>query len=181
MISVRNCYKILLIIAFGMSAIAGQTVDVRTDFETRAAGYAEIRSRVGATLTPLSTEATPEEIAAWRAGVLAGVRKERAEAERGMIFTPEAENYIKDTIKAAYTEAELAELRKTLVEAETDGVPVKVHAQYPDSKEKVEMPPKLLEALPQLPEVLQYRFVGKHLLLIDRENGLIVDHMSDAI
>ena len=36
-------------------------------------------------------------------------------------------------------------------------------------------------ALPQLPENLQYRFVGKHLILYDVRGNLIVDYMLNAI
>jgi hypothetical protein len=35
--------------------------------------------------------------------------------------------------------------------------------------------------LPQLPKQVKYRFVGRHLLLVDRENGLIVDYMKNAL
>jgi hypothetical protein len=45
----------------------------------------------------------------------------------------------------------------------------------------MEMPPQLLLALPQLPDELQYRFVGEHLLLVDKESGLILDFMTNAI
>ena len=43
------------------------------------------------------------------------------------------------------------------------------------------MAPTLLLRLPQLPKQLRYRFVGHNLLLIDRENGLIVDYMTKAL
>ena len=43
------------------------------------------------------------------------------------------------------------------------------------------MPPTLLLKLPQLPKQLRYRFVNRNLLLVDRENGLIVDYMTNAI
>ena len=43
------------------------------------------------------------------------------------------------------------------------------------------MPPYLLPKLPQLPKQVKYRFVGRNLLLVDRENGLIVDYMTNAL
>ena len=36
-------------------------------------------------------------------------------------------------------------------------------------------------ALPKLPEDVQYRFVGKHLLLYDAKANLIIDFMLNAI
>jgi len=52
---------------------------------------------------------------------------------------------------------------------------------YPEAAELLEMPPTLLLALPPLPKQLRYRFVGTNLLLVDRENHLIVDHMANAL
>jgi hypothetical protein len=43
------------------------------------------------------------------------------------------------------------------------------------------MPPTLLLKLPQLPKQVRYRFVNRHMLLVDRENGLIVDYMLNAL
>ena len=76
---------------------------------------------------------------------------------------------------------ERREFRETVFEAETKGVPVKVNAAYPESKELTEMPPSLLLALPQLPKQVRYRFVGTNLLLVDRENNLIIDYMPRAL
>jgi hypothetical protein len=71
-------------------------------------------------------------------------------------------------------------VREEILEAETAGVPLKVNYTYPESKELVQVPPTLLLKLPQLPKQVKYRFVGRHLLLVDRENGLIVDYMLNA-
>jgi hypothetical protein len=84
-------------------------------------------------------------------------------------------------IKREYSGEQLQELRKTVMEAETQGVPLRINYPYPESKELLEMPPTLLLKLPQLPKQLRYRFVGTNLLLVDRENGLIVDYMTSAL
>src|SRR6185369_6601344 len=72
-------------------------------------------------------------------------------------------------------------LKKKVYEAENKNVKVGVNTAYPESAEQVEMPPNLLQALPQLPKQVRYRFVGTYLLLVDRENNLIVDYMTDAL
>ena len=43
------------------------------------------------------------------------------------------------------------------------------------------MPPDVLKALPPLPEELQYRIVGKHLILLCVHGNLIVDYMLNAM
>jgi hypothetical protein len=56
-----------------------------------------------------------------------------------------------------------------------------VNAVYPEKSELLEMPPSLLLVLPQLPKQVRYRFVGTNLLLVDRENHLIIDYMANAL
>jgi hypothetical protein len=43
------------------------------------------------------------------------------------------------------------------------------------------MPPSLLLNLPKLPEGLEYRFVGRNLILYDSKANLIVDILRNAI
>jgi hypothetical protein len=89
---------------------------------------------------------------------------------------------IRATIKSEFKGKEKQELRKdVLVEADTKAVPLRVNYPYPESEELLEMPPTLLLRLPQLPKQIRYRFVGRNMLLVDRENGLIVDYMLDAL
>jgi len=74
-----------------------------------------------------------------------------------------------------------SELRSNVLEAETQGAVVKINAVYPDSAELVEMPPSLLLSLPALPKALRYRFIGRSLVLMDRDNALIIDYMTNAL
>jgi hypothetical protein len=43
------------------------------------------------------------------------------------------------------------------------------------------VPPNVLQALPKLPLDIEYRFVGKHLILRDARANLIIDYMLNAI
>ena len=60
-------------------------------------------------------------------------------------------------------------------------VPFKVNAKYPENQPKPTMPAKLLLNLPRLPEPLEYRVVGQHLLLLDTAADVIVDYILNAI
>lgn len=88
---------------------------------------------------------------------------------------------IRAIIKSEFKGRDRQELRETVFGAETKGIPVRVNYSYPESKEMLEMPPPLLLALPQLPKQIRYRFVGSYLLLVDRENNLIIDYMTNAL
>ena len=59
------------------------------------------------------------------------------------------------------------------------GVRFDVNAAYPDGLPLQSMPPSLLLNLPQLSKELEYRFVGRELILRDAPANLIVDVIPD--
>ncbi|HEY0076999.1 MAG TPA: hypothetical protein VGB73_00010 [Pyrinomonadaceae bacterium] len=162
----------------GLSEKQKQTI---TLFEMRAKEYSRQREWIEDQLPKLPKESTPEQIQAHKTAFESRVRAARAGARRGQIFTRDAERYIRSTIKKEFKGKERRELRAAVLEAETKRVPLRVNYTYPESQEMVEMPPTLLLKLPQLPKQLRYRFVGRNMLLVDRENGLIVDYMLKAL
>lgn len=182
---VANCY-ILVIIFCTVSVVTGQTASdtdkrIALEFEGRVKEYTQRREEIEEGLPKLSKQATAEEIAAHKDALLQKVLAERRGAAKGNIFTPEAERHIRNVIGITYKGRDRMQLRKELAEAENASVPVKVNAVYPETAELLEMPPTLLLALPQLPKQVRYRFVGTSLLLVDRENHLIVDYMTNAL
>lgn len=151
-------------------------------FEKAAKDYAKLRERLEEQMPKLSKEAKPEEIQVHKKQFQDRVRAARAGAKHGDLFAPEVSALIRAIIKDEYKGRERVELRDTVLrESDTKAVPLRVNHPYPESQELLEMAPTLLLRLPQLPKQLRYRFVGRNLLLIDRENGLIVDYMTNAL
>ena len=151
-------------------------------FEKRVKGYVKLREGIEEKIPKLSKEAKPEEIEVHKKQLQESVRAARAGAKQGEMFTPDAAALIRRIIKEEFKGKDRVELRKTvLVEAENKGTPLRVNYPYPEVKEQLEMAPTLLLKLPQLPKQIRYRFVGRNMLLVDRENGLIIDYMTDAI
>lgn len=150
-------------------------------FEQRVKEYVRLREGIEEKMPKLSKEATPEEIQAHKEKFKENVRAARAGAKQGSFFTPDAAEFIRTTIRNEFKGKERQELLSTIMEADTKGVPLRVNYPYPEAKEMVEMPPTLLLQFPQLPKQVRYRFVGRNMLLVDRENGLIIDYMTNAI
>lgn len=151
-------------------------------FEKRAKDYSKMREALEEKMPKLSKEAKPEEIENHKKQFQDRVRAARASAKRGDVFSPEATTVIRRMIKEEFKGRERVELRDTVLrESDTKAVPLRVNYPYPESQELLEMPPTLLLRLPQLPKQLRYRFVSRSLLLVDRENGLIVDYMTNAL
>jgi len=162
-------------------AAAKSSQSAASAFEARVKAYAEMREAVEGKLPKLSKDATAEQIQAHKETFQQAVRAARGAAKHGDLFTPDAAAHIRATIRSEFRGARLRELRETVMGPETAGVPLRVNYPYPESKELLEMPPTLLLKLPQLPKQVRYRFVGRSLLLVDRENGLIIDYMTDAL
>jgi hypothetical protein len=165
----------------GQSDKSASQPEAVKSFEKRVKEYVKLREQIEEKMPKLSKEAKPEEIEAHKKSFQEAVRTARTSAKPGHAFTPDVVNHIRTTIKREFKGTDLKQLRETALEGETKGVPLRVNYPYPETKELVEMPPTLLLALPTLPKQMRYRFVGKHLLLVDRENGLIVDYMLDAL
>ena len=179
-------FAILCILAVNQTsaaqdALSPQDRKIITEFESQAKEYSRLRESLEEKLPKMPKEATAEQIEAHKLTFQKEVQQARVNARQGEIFTLEAARLIRTIIKTEFSGKDGAELRKKVLEAETKGVTVKVNLPYPDSKEQVEMPPALLLVLPQLPKQLRYRFVGTNLLLVDRENGLIVDYLTNAL
>ena len=192
--NVPKLYRFLLIILSLVSAavaqdatslssqpVAGVDPVVISDFENRVSEYTKERESIEATLPPLAKQATAKEISDHKVALLKKVLAARKGAKHGYIFTPSASKALRLIIASHYTGRDSMELRKELAEAENKTVPVAVNAVYPEAAELLEMPPKLLLVLPQLPKQVRYRFVGTNLLIVDRESHLIVDYMTNAL
>lgn len=150
-------------------------------FEARVKQYAKLRESIEDKMPKLSKESTPEQIQAHKTAFEAKVKAARAGAKPGQMFTKDIARYLRATIREEFKGAQRTELRETVSEADTKGVPLRINYVYPDSKELTEMPPTLLLKLPQLPKQVRYRFVNRNMLLVDRENGLIIDYMLNAV
>ena len=150
-------------------------------FQERVKDYVKEREALEEKMMKLPKDATPEQIETHKAAFQGIVRAARAGAKPGQIFTAPVARHVRAVIRAEFKGKDRLELRKTVAEAETQGVPLRVNYPYPESKELVEMPPTLLLRLPSLPKQVKYRFVGRNLLLVDRENALIIDYMTNAL
>ena len=150
-------------------------------FTARAKSYVGLRNRARKRLPKLSKDSTPEQIAAHKKAFEEAVRAARAGAKPGEIFTADAAEYIRRIVRTQLKPTDRREVKETVLEAETAGVPLRVNYPYPETKEFSEVPATLLLKLPQLPKEVNYRFAGRHMLLVDRDNGLILDYMLSAL
>jgi hypothetical protein len=162
------------------SAEAQTNSAVAKDFENRVAKYLTLRKKEAGG-SPKSTN-SPDQLADQRHAAAARLREARVDAKQGDIFTPEISDYFKRQIAASLTGPEGARTRKSLQHAEpVRGISLQVNQPYPDGLPLQSMPPTLLMNLPKLPKELEYRIVGRDLILYDTVPNMVVDFIPGAV
>jgi hypothetical protein len=56
-----------------------------------------------------------------------------------------------------------------------------VNRNYPERAALPTVPPLLLAKLPSLPDNLQYRFFGRHVVILDGDVEIVIDYVRDAL
>jgi hypothetical protein len=156
---------------------------VTEEFEHRVAEYIKLRKSADATLSPLRKPTdSPEKLRQHQRELRNAVVARRPAAAQGNIFTPQISAEFRRLIGLAY-HADAKHIRESLLHAEpgTGELQVRVNQEYPDAKPLQSMPPTLLGNLPQLPPGLEYRTVGRELVLRDVDANLIVDVVAGVI
>ena len=144
--------------------------------------YMELRKQLNASLPRLGSRESQEHIVTHQQAFAQKIREARAGAKRGDIFAPEIAEEFRRLIRREFQGPKGPNARKTL----RQGNPVKpfrlrVNDTYPETLPITTMPPALLLTLPQLPEEVAYRIVGRDLILQDVDARLIVDFIHHAL
>jgi hypothetical protein len=156
---------------------------VMAEFKKRVDGYADLHERLAKGDAEQKERATPAEISSAKAALAAKVRASRANAKQGDIFTPSVRPVFRRLLRPELKGEDGRDAKAVLKDdAPAPGtVPFKVNAPYPEGQPLPTVPANLLLTLPALPEPLEYRIVGQHLLLLDTKAGLIVDYILNAV
>jgi len=149
------------------------------DFENRVTQYLQQRQEKAGSLPGPTTSAS--KLTNTREGMRARIEAKRAGAKQGDIFTPEIAAYLHRQIASTFHSKRGAGVSASLQHAEPQKFTLRVNQPYPDGIPLQSMPPTLLLKLPKLPKELQYRIVGRNLVLLDTEPNLVVDILPDAI
>jgi hypothetical protein len=159
--------------------------DSVAQFEKKAKDYAAARKRLSRELPSIGDKASSEEIAAHKAQLRELLRTSRPNAPRGYIICAGIFFILSagrsERAGAGGRNAADAILKEGNPAAEGKPFVPKINAQYPENAPRSTVPPDLLAKLPSLPEGLEYRFVGRTLILYDAEADLIVDYISAAV
>ena len=167
------------------AARAGVNADaaVLQDFKARVDQYLKIHKEAAKGPARLKETSDPAEITNAQDALGARIRAARAGAKHGDVFTPEISTEFRQLLAP---EMKGEDGRDTKAVLKTDAPPAasvafKVNAKYPEGQPLPTTPANVLLNLPRLPEPLQYRIIGRHLVLLDSAADLVVDYIPNAI
>jgi hypothetical protein len=190
-------------VAMLLAAVSGSAAPAPTndrarllkEFSDRAAIYSQLSRKAAATLPPLPEKASPEQIAAHQKALAKAIQAGRAGAFQGEILFDGVVPVFLELLRSDLAGPQGQDARETIKEGNprTDKPPAQPgepkpkevvlvpNAPYPEGAPLSTVPPDLLAKLPKLPQPLEYRFVGGHLILHDSEASLVVDYLKEVV
>jgi hypothetical protein len=152
-----------------------------SDFEQRVAAYIKLHNQAASDSPQLKTTESAEKIAQHEHELAARIRKLRATAKQGDIFTPAIRTEFRRLIKMADEGTRTSEIHRTLNHAEPVHLHLHVNDAYPTSVPLQSTPATLLRNLPALPKQLEYRVIDHNLILRDIGADLVVDFAEQVV
>ena len=150
--------------------------------------YVELHKSVRASLPPLDVSSEPSHFLKASARLASAIRDARRGARAGDVFNPVVAATFHARINYALRDPDRRKRileRLTEVEEDEDERPPAgwrpVVNGTLDWFSTGATPHAILEALPELPDELQYRFIGLDLVLLDVDANLIVDILPAAV
>ncbi len=150
------------------------------DFQDRLQGYLDLRAEMARRLEPLSPTASAAELSARQEALAAALQTARQNAKQGDLIPPAAVTRIAAIVTADFKERTAAAELVTFSEVPDAPIPA-INRTYPAQEALATVPALLLKNLPPLPDNLQYRFFGRHLMILDGDVQIIVDYIPNVL
>ena len=152
-------------------------------FLDRVQDYVKLHRAAEATLPPLKPkEELPEMITAHQQALARKIRQARPHSKRHDIFTKSSHEAFRHAIRSTFQGPQATHVRATVQQGNPlKEIHLKVNEVYPDAVPHTTVPPTLLQRLPKLPDELEYRIVGRDLILLDVRANLVVDLLQEVL
>ena len=151
------------------------------DFDRRVAEYVALHRKLEAPRPVLPMSDDISVVRAAMDALASALQTTRTDAQRGDIFTAAVARVFRARIATCLPPEEMAAILSEHEEADPRVVPaLAVNTRWPEGMPFNLVPPKLIAALPTLPPELQYRIIGRSLVLWDHHADMIVDILPEA-
>ena len=150
------------------------------EFHKRLEVYMKTHNEAEGKVPNLKRTDDPVEISGREKALAEMIMTLRAGAQESEVFAKEVQPYFIKIIHDDFAKRSMAD-RRALVHELPKNVKVSVNTVYSTTFPLLTFPAALLQKLPDLPPELEYRIVGRNLILRDVKANLIVDVLRDAI
>jgi len=182
----RALFGLAALLSLALAGIAQQRVNegaaLDADFLKRVAEYVKLRKSLEDGLPPATAD-KGKEATVRQQDLAKKIRTARPGAQRGDIFSPEIAARFRTLIVLAMQGGNAGRIRQSIKSTEPPDAPglLGVNAQFPDRLPMPSTPPTILLNLPRLTDDVDYRIVGRSLVLHDMKAGMIIDVIPDAV
>ena len=154
------------------------------NFQRSVAEYVVLHQQLEREVPPLVVTPDVEEISMAVRALAMRIGIARGTARQGDIITPEVAQMFRRRIASCLTpegwKAVFADRERDEEGPPIGPPPLRVNMEWPAGLPFDSVPPQLLRSLPALPQELQYRIIGRSLVLWDHHANLIADFLPGA-
>ena len=150
------------------------------EFQNRIKEYLKIHNDAERKVPNLKNTDDPAQISGREMALAKTIQTLRPGAKIGDIFAPEYQPYFIKIVQDDFATRSAA-ARKAIIVELPKNMKVDINTVYPTTIPLATFPPALLGKLPDLPPELEYRLVGRSLILRDVKANLIVDILRDVV
>jgi len=167
-------------VSAAFQAPVNPTAKTIADYQERVKGYLAAQRKISVDIPKLPDKATPQQIDARQRDLGRRMMAARKTAKRGDIFGADMSALLRTLLAPLFNGPDGAKARAAIFDEDHPVVPG-VNVRYPDAVPMSTMPPDVMRLLPGVDPALEYRFIGRHLILLDVEAHLIIDVVDNAI
>ena len=166
-----------------------------TEYSNAVQAYVALHKRAAAALRKLPDQAEPAMVAVYQKTLAEAIRQSGPRPRQGHVSSPTSSRSSggcwRPSSRARARPRRGRRWRRATPrrprglpkdpDVKPRDVPLLPYADYPADAPVSTMPPPVLLKMPQLPKELEYRFVGKNLVLRDTVANIIVDFIPQAV
>ena len=151
--------------------------NIAAAFSAQIETYLTLRHSLEEGLPPLMVTGDPADIGRAERPLARRIRIARAGATQGDLFTPDVGA---DFRRVLLLETD-SQTRAAIMDENPGAFSIQINGSYPKERSLSTVPANILAVLPRLPDDIQYRFLGTHLVLHDTRANVVLDRLPCAI
>lgn len=167
--------------AFQAAGAAPDEAAALKQFNQAIAEYMAMRRSLRSEVSGPVKNSTSAQVTGASDALAGAIERARRGAVAGSIFNARIAAVITQRIAAAVRTGNLAPVLADIDDEGGASLAPKVHLRLPVSAQMATMPASVLAVLPPLPKELEYRILGRYLVIRDVDASLILDYIPGAV